>query len=226
MRNVGPMTVTTPGAVIDGLNISGALNIAASNVTVTRTRVTASDYFVIRIMDGVTGTKISNVEVNGLGLSGADGSMGIYGLASVSRSNIYGVENGLAPDSGSVLQDNYVHDLAAPGAAHYDGIQIDGGISNVTISHNTVLNGYDQTSALMIDNGFGPINNISVTNNRLGGGGYTIYSDGQFNNGAITGVSFVNNRLRKGYWGYVVVRNCSVTWTGNVDDTTSQTVGD
>ena len=57
----------------------------------------------------------------------------------------------------------------------------------------------DQTSAIMIDNYFGPISNISVDGNLLVGGGYTVYSDAQFTGGSITGVSVTNNHIGGGH---------------------------
>ncbi len=224
LTNSGSLTVTTAGTVINALNINGTLDINASNVTIQNTRITGSNFAIIRIKFGVTGVKIINVEVNGKGVSGAEGSIGIYGPANIYNSNIYGVENGIVPDSGAVIMGNYIHDLGAPGAPHYDGIQMDGGLSNITVTGNTVLNSFGQTSAVMIDNYFGSISNISVTNNLLGGGGYTVYSDGQFNNGSITGVVFANNRMIKGQWGYDLIRGSSASFTGNVDNVTSQPV--
>ena len=200
------------------------MTISASNVTLKNSRVTGGGYYVVIVKDGVTGAVIQNVEVNGRGTSGASGSFGITGSATVKDCNVYGVENGLVPDSGSLLQNNYVHDLAAPGDAHYDGIQIDGGQSNITIEHNTIINNHDQTSAVMIDDGFGPITNIVAQDNYLAGGGYTVYVDGQFNNGAITGVAFRNNLLTKGTFGYVVIRDNNATWTGNTDKATNAPV--
>ena len=141
------------------------------------------------------------MQINGVG-SNNDGSHGIWGQGAFCRNNVYNVENGITLQSGgSVIQDNYIHGLKASGSPHYDGIQIDGGQSNVTINHNTVINDWNQTSAVMINNGFGPISNISVDNNLLAGGGYTVYCDGQFSGGSITGVSFTNNHLKKGYFG-------------------------
>ena len=103
----------------------------------------------------------------------------------------------LLGDKNTLIQDNYIHDLKAnlAGSPHYDGIQIEGSVSNVVIRHNTVINDYGQTSAVMIDNYFGPISNITVDNNLLVGGGYTIYVDGQFTGGSVTGVSITNNHM-------------------------------
>ena len=124
----------------------------------------------------------------------------------------------LPPLTDRLIEANYIHDLSAPGAPHYDGIQIDGGESNIVIRGNTIINDHGQTSAVMIDNYFGPTNNVLVERNRLIGGGYTVYSDGQFGGGPITGVSFVNNRMGIGQWGYALIRNNTISESGNVDD--------
>ncbi|MET0767966.1 MAG: hypothetical protein ABWY50_10005, partial [Aeromicrobium sp.] len=78
--------------------------------------------------------------------------------------------------------------------------------------------------AVMIDNYFGPISNIKVDGNHLAGGGYTVYSDGQFTGGSITGVSFTNNTLGKGYWGYASIVKNTVVWSGNTDASTGKAV--
>lgn len=218
------MNITKSGTVVDGKDINGTIWVDADNVTIKNSRISGKGFSVIQIKSGSSNVKISNVEVDGRGMSGEEGSMGIMGPASVTGSDITGVENGLTPGSGSVLSGNYVHGLKSPGAPHYDGIQMDGGLSNITIEKNTIINDYGQTAAVMIDNGFGPMKNIVVNANRLVGGGYTVYSDGEQGSASITGVSFTNNRMGKGHWGYSVIRNSSVTWSGNVDDSTGKAI--
>jgi hypothetical protein len=223
----GSITITTAGAVVSGLDINGTVNINANNVTFERSRVRSGSFTAVRIQSGRTGVIIQDVEVNGVG-TGNEGDNGIAGEgATIRRVNVYNVENGITPQSSNspmLIEDSYIHDLKASGAPHYDGIQIDGGLSNITIRHNTVSNPHGQTAALMIDNYFGTISNITVDNNRLLGGGYTVYSDGQFSGGSITGVRLTNNRLGRGAFGYASIVNNTPTWSGNVDDTTGQTV--
>lgn len=221
----GDLTLSTPGQVVSGLNVSGRIYITANNVTVQRSRITTNGYNVIEIADGVTGVTIQDVEIDGMGASGASGSNGIYGPAKVLRANIHGVENGIQPESGSVVQDSYIHAMVAPGDPHYDGIQIDGARSNIVLRHNTVdMRGLTQTSAVMIDNYFGPISNIAVDQNKLLGAGYVVYSDGRFSGGTISGVSFTNNRLGDGYWGYASIDVYNPVWSGNVDNTTGAVI--
>jgi hypothetical protein len=227
LKASGSITISTAGAVISGLDISGTVTINANNVTFRNSRVRSAAFAVVRVQNGRSGVLIENVEINGVG-SGNEGNHGIAGEgATIRRVNIYNVENGITPQSSNspmIIEDSYIHDLRASGSPHYDGIQIDGGLSNITIRRNTVINSFTQTAAVMIDNWFGPISNITVDGNRLVGGGYTVYSDGQFDGGTISGVRFTNNRLGKGRWGYASIVNNSPTWTGNVDDVTGQTI--
>lgn len=220
----GGLIISAAGAVVGDLDIQGTVEIDAPDVTLRNSRVRSASYDVVRVKPGVLGVTIEDCEIDGVG-TGNDGSNGIHGAGTFLRNDISHVENGITLDGSATIRDNYIHDLHASGAPHYDGIQIDGGISNVVISHNTVINSWVQTSAVMIDNYFGPISKIQVDNNRLIGGGYTVYSDGQFRDDAISGVAFVNNRLGKGHWGYSsFVRNIPI-WRGNVDDSTGRRLG-
>ncbi len=219
----GTLTLSTNGQVVSGLDITGNVVITASNVTLQRSRITGGNWNIIQISESATNVTIQDVEINGTG--SVEGANGIYGAATVLRTNIYGVENGIVPKDNSVIRDNYIHGLKATGSPHYDGIQIDGGQSNIKISHNYIdLHEWDQTSTVMIDNYFGAISNIAVDNNLLVGAGYAVYSDGKFNSSVISGVSFTNNRIGKGHWGYAAITGPRPVWTGNVDATSGTAV--
>lgn len=214
----GNLTVTIPGTVVSGLNIQGIVYINAPNVTLKDSRITVTSYAVVKIAD-VRGVTVQNCTIDGVGTNN-DGSNGIQGTGTFLRNNIFNVENGITVDgSGSTLiQDNFIHDLLASGSPHYDGIQIDGGIADVEIRHNTIINFHIQTSAIMIDNYYGPISNIKVDNNVLAGGGYTIYVDGHFNKHPISDVSITNNHIAGGYFGIVDFNRTRPLYKGNVND--------
>jgi hypothetical protein len=212
----GDLVVTQAGAVISGLNITGSVIIKAPNVTIENCKITSGAWFVVDIKQGVTGTVIQNCEINGVGST--SGSVGINGQGTFIGNNIYNVENGINLTGSSVIKDNYIHDLNASGSPHYDGIQIDGGVSNVTISDNTVIAPAGGVSAIMIDNYWGPISNISVSNNLLAGGGFTVYCADAFSGGSVTGVSFTNNHMKSGQYGYTSFYTTNPTYTGNVYD--------
>jgi hypothetical protein len=224
LKSNGHLWISKPGTVVSGLDIEGTVDIDAANVTLMNSRIRGARYAVVLIKQGTQGVVVQDCEIDGIG-SGNDGSSGIQGGGTFRRNNIYHVENGFALNASSIIEDNYVHDLLASGSPHYDGIQIDGEVSDVTIRHNTVINQYTQTSAVMIDNYFGPISNISVDNNVLIGGGYTVYSSAQFDGGPVTGVSFTNNRLGQGKWGYASIVKNTPVWRGNVDHATGRALG-
>lgn len=221
----GDVVADQAGATISGLDIEGRVYIKAPNVTLIDSKVTSASFYIVRIEPGVTGTVIKNCEINGVG-SGNDGSYGIVGQGTFIANNIYNVENGIGVSgSDTLILDNFIHDLLASGSPHYDGISIDGGNANIVIRRNTVINTHTQTSAVMIDNYFGPVSNIEVDGNLLMGGGYTVYSSAQFNGGTVEGVSFTKNRMGRGRWGYSsIVKNVPV-WRENVDNATSRAIG-
>jgi parallel beta helix pectate lyase-like protein len=206
----GDLIVTQAGAVISGLDIKGTVIIKAANVTIENCKITSASWFVVDIK-GVTGTVIQNCEINGVGST--SGSVGINGQGTFIGNNIYNVENGINLTGSAVIKDNYIHDLNASGSPHYDGIQIDGGVSNVTISDNTVIAPSGGVSAIMIDNYWGPISNTSVSNNLLAGGGFTVYSADAFSGGPVTGVSFTNNHMASGQYGYTSFYTTNPTYS-------------
>jgi len=213
----GSIIVTKPGTVISGLDIRGTVYIAAPNVTLENCRIVSDSYHAVQIVDGITGTLVQDCEING----GGNGLNGILGSGTFLRNNIYNVENGITLNgSNTVIEGNYIHDLNSTGDPHYDGIVIGGTISNVKVHHNTVIINHDQTAAIMIANernGDAP-SNISVDNNLLVGGGYTVYADAQFGSGQLTGISFTNNHMGPGHWGVSAFTKSNPVYVGNVND--------
>ena len=219
----GGLTINTPGIVIEGLDIRGMVTINADNVTLKNCTISASSWAVINITSGSTGVVIQDCEINGLNAEGVRG-ISVSGQATLLRNDIHNVEDGIYLQQGTniLIQDNYIHGLQSNNSGpHYDGIQTDGGISNVVIRHNTIINDHGQTSAINLSNYFGSVRDVAIDNNRLVGGGYTIYSDGQFSSGGtISGVSITNNDLGKGQYGYTSINKNTPVFTGNYDDIT------
>ena len=214
------LNIDSDGAVVEALDIDGAVNINANNVTLRNCRIRAATFSVVRIKAGASGVTVKNCEIDGVG-SNNDGSNGIFGSGAFIGNNIHHVENGVAITQGSastIIENNYIHDLLASGSPHYDAIQIDGDISNVRIRHNTVVNPWTSVSAIMIDNYFGPIADILVENNILVGGGFTIYVDARFNDSAVSNVRIVDNHMGSGRWGVTEFYRTSPVYEGNVND--------
>ncbi|MBZ6077438.1 hypothetical protein K9B37_14255, partial [Microvirga sp. WGZ8] len=105
----------------------------------------------------------------------------------------------------------YIHGFKGSASAHFDGIQIFGGNSNVEVVHNTVVQDADHTgvSAIFVANTFGAISNINIHDNYFAGGGFPLYFDGTKSSAAMTNVAWNNNYVVKGGYGYEYIRNDS-----------------
>ncbi|MDB5536677.1 MAG: hypothetical protein JWP26_1619 [Devosia sp.] len=210
----GDIVVTKAGTVISGLNITGSVYIDADNVTIQNCKISSSNFAVVQIRDGSDGAIVKNCEINGLN----SGGQGITGYGTFVGNDIYGVGDGINVTGDHVLiQDNYIHDLGGTADSHFDGIQIDGGVTDIRIEHNSVINDHGQTAAVMIDDYFGHTSNVVVNNNLLTGGGYTIYVTGLDGNGT-ENVQVTNNHIGKGQWGETFFSGANPVFTGNISD--------
>jgi hypothetical protein len=214
--------INTPGTVIEGLNITGSVIINAANVTLKNCSITSSDYDVVLVKPGITGAVVENCNIN----NQSSGGQGIAGQGTFLNNNIQNAADGIdVRGDNTVIQGNYIHNMSGTSGSHLDGIQADGGFSNLTINHNTVINEQGQTSAVMLDNYWGPIDKVAITDNLLVGGDYSVYinevAQGQNPGGKVTNVTFENNHLGAGTYGTLDLRTelgDQPTISGNIDD--------
>jgi len=220
----GEIDLTTDNQVYENFDVDGYLVISANNVTVRNCRITYAANAGITVASGVTGTVIQTTELDGGGVS----NFGILSSSPmmVTACNIHGQENPIGPSDDTTIKDCYIHDMLNTGAPHYDGIQMDGGNSNILIQHNTIINDQGQTSCVMIDNGFGASDNITVDDNYLKGNCYLIYTDDTQGAQPLTNITLSNNLLEVASpGGYMQTYTAAPTVIGNVDVTTGQFVG-
>ena len=232
----GDQTINAAGTY-SGWNVqNGSVRINASNVTIkdfviTNTGDTSN---AILIPSGVT-----NVTIEDSTLSGAATNNAIqYAVQNASDGAVTGLRlnmfNCTECWSGSgTLQDSYAIANGVIAGSHYEAIYFGGG-SALTVTHDTLYNPQDQTAAIFTKTDFGPINTVTITNNLLAGGGYTVYG-GLGGSGAVNGpVTFTGNRFARsrsgsadssGYYpnggAYAAVADfkSSVTkWSGNYWD--------
>ena len=231
----GSITTTAPGQIIELRNfkVGHYLRINHPNCIVRKCVFLSGDFYDIKIDPSVTtGTTtiedctIDNTAV-GAGLGGGTGIQGSRLL--VQRNKIIRCENGINLDgSVATIINNYIGNLppAEPGGKHVDGIQIDGGISDVNIGGNTIESTLDGTSAIMIDNLNGACVNIIVDANKLSGGAFAVYSDGTKSGAAMTNIQFTNNVFPVPYGqngaGTISGQGAaSVVWANNRKDSTT-----
>ena len=224
----GHLTISTPGQVVSGLIITGGVQISASNVTLENCiiEVPSSSPWNVGVSSGLTGVTIKNCEIIGAGSSGPTGSYGIYvqgnSQVTINSVNMHDIGQGLVLNDGRVtLENSYIHDLRAGSGTHYEDIGYFGAAKSSTfflnIQHNTLINQQIQTASVFLQNYFGPLNNVTVNDNILVGGDYTVYVDGSYSY-PTSNISITNNHMGAGIYGITDFIKSSPTYTGNLND--------
>ena len=231
----GSIVVSTPGAVISGLNVAGTIYVSADHVTVKDSLVTSSSpsSFAIHIDSGADGTVIEDSTIRGQ--DAGSGSVE-YAVDNEGR-NTQALRLQMSYCSecyagAGLLKDSYAIANANVAGAHYEDIYYGGGGEALNVQHDTLLNPHDQTACVYGGTDFGPEQNLTINNNLLAGGGYLIY--GGSGDPATRNVQVTNNRLSTvyfpggGYYGVSAWFAWSVTtWDGNFwDDTLGPASGE
>jgi hypothetical protein len=203
------LRITTAGTVIDSAHITGDLLITADNVTVRNSQIDGSvineygpNHYSFTISDSTVGPASGCLTAPGVGES----------KFTATRVLIRNHGDGFRASGADInIQDSYVSLCSNPGD-HSDGIQSYLTGANLTLNHTTIdqRNAKDMTAPIfLVDAG---LNNVTVTNNLVMGGTYSI----QLKNA--TGKLVVrDNRLVDKSWLYGPVEaSCgSIDWAGN-----------
>lgn len=172
----GSINATTPGQVITGKNITGKVTITADNVTLRNSWVTNSGAGAVLIdvlgnnftMENVTATPgPGNAAYQCVWVEDGTGHK-------IIGSNISRCENLISlNDSGQVtINQNWLHESAALGAGHKDGIEVYAG-DNVQITQNRIEHpSYTETAAINVApwSGASHVDGLTVTDNYIDGG--------------------------------------------------------
>ncbi|GAA4344535.1 hypothetical protein [Angustibacter luteus] len=178
----GDLTITTAGAVVQGLDVRGFVKISAANVTfknsVVRGRPIAGQTAAL-VSSNSPGVVISDVELaQATAQPGVDGLKG-YGFTA-RRLNIHAVNDTVqiygsnTSLTASWLHDNlhYVSDPTWGGkGSHDDSIQVQGG-SNIKLTGNALSGAYN--AGLMVTQDVAATRNLTFTGNWADGGGCTV----------------------------------------------------
>ena len=240
---LGGVQVTGTGAVLDGLDIAGAVVIDAPNVTVSNSRISAcggvddTDVVAVRYKasdasyQGANARVVRNVIVGtpaGCSHRARSGVRDIYGSAPgmyVDGNNISGVGNGITAEYEATVVNNWIHDLGHLAGDHHSGISSHGGAKQLVWKHNTVLlfgqsfpGGGGVSGALTVYADFGHAQNVRVEDNLISGGSYVVYggNSGDSYSTPSTNVQFVSNRFVCNAWLYGPVAAFSASSPGNL----------
>jgi len=179
-KYTGSLDITDAGTVIDGKEINGCVGIKAQNVVIKRSKITCGDRgaLIVRVYDETRGgasVDIEDSEIVGNGYGLAVG----YGDYTLKRDNIHDINEGPHISDGADIEDCWIHDMVyTSDADHQDIIQTTGG-DKMTLRHNT-LEAFDPTTdqpfnaAFMVGSETAPLSNVTVENNLMTGGTYTV----------------------------------------------------
>jgi hypothetical protein len=196
----GELIVRKAGTVIDGIDLVGKLVVAADNVTVRRSRITApkdlpnqgrDEFTVVQHATSAKGLRLEDCEIDGSRLVHR-AVMGHQGVR-VTRCELKNVGHGVEVGQDYVVEDSWIHSTTdGPDHDwHVDGVISSIG-SNGVIRHNTiVLTGGSLTGAVSIGSSIGRIDNVLVRDNLLAGGNYCVYIQEQ--NHPATRIQVVDN---------------------------------
>jgi hypothetical protein len=210
--------------VYTNLDIRGCISIQANNVTIKNSRITGGCDPVVAIRPydrEVTGTVLDHVDIRSTGL----GANAIAFRSFTMKFTHVATDGDCGRVDGNVnVTDSFCeilpgHHWTSTSDPHFDGWQSEPGPSNIHFNHNTVINPYGQTSAIALWTD-GP--NLSITNNLLIGGGWTLYC-GAYHDVPPGRITITGNRFVPGQYG--LAAHCEgATWSGNVDDRTGRTI--
>jgi hypothetical protein len=229
----GDLTITTPGAVLDGELVTGTLHVNARNVTIRNSWIYGS-------IDNQTSAGLDYggmvIEDSDVGPPSGDGGdtfpavlVAGYTMTRVHVHNmsegprVAAFNNPAVPASSQtvVIRDSLIQ-IVRGTCSHNDGIQGFGEPPRAIIDHNTIdtrAAGTDcTTGAIFVGND--NADQITVTNNLLAGGGYTMRLGGPGANGPGGTYDHVSgNRIVDASWGYgpVYVDACATVadWSDN-----------
>jgi len=176
LQNSGGLVVTTDGAVLDGLDIDGCVDVKADDVTIRRSRIAcARPTTAVRLYDGYAGLTLEDVEIDGRGMVSKAVGFAHYTLR---RVDIHDVIDGPRLGDETIVEDSYVHDLVRTEGSHNDALQITGG-TDIVIRDNTLAAFSEQTgdffnAAIMIGSTSAPVRDVLIEGNFLDGGNFTV----------------------------------------------------
>ncbi len=191
----GKIVVNAAGTTIKDLNLNGSIEVRANNTTIEDDEITVNGTQkgcsspcggnAIHIVSGVSGVVVKHVTCHGGAPSGENVTTFCFrneGEAT-NRYEYNQVYNTAACFWGTgIYENNYCLDNGSIPNAHYDGIYFGGGADSIVMNHNTMFQPHEQTAAIFFSHDESNPQNITITNNFLAGGGFTIYGGGSGQN--------------------------------------------
>lgn len=198
LKPLSETNIRTNGAVIENFTATSQVTIDASNVTLRNFKINTSDNYAIRVTGG-SNIIIEDGELTGMRESGIMGS----GFT-MRRMHIHNAgADAIKVDNDAIIEDSYIHSLGSASGSHADGVQMTQG-KNIIVRRNNFdmphdEPGYNNSQVFMIKTDFNKIDNLTIEDNWINGGGYSVQVRQTSTYGAPTNVHIRNNRFGTEY---------------------------
>ncbi|WP_432562138.1 hypothetical protein [Kineococcus sp. SYSU DK003] len=213
----GDIEVTTPGTVLDGLDM-GCLTVRAAGVVVRNSRITCTDGRQVAVsVSGVKDFVMEDSEIDG-GAGATETAIG-WGGYTLRRVEVRGSQDGPRLGYDVKILDSWIHGLVRTEGIHTDALQSTSG-ERIIVRHNTLdprTPGVDDflNAAVQLgtETGTQRLRNALFENNYFSGGTYSVNVSCTANVDA--SVVFRNNRFGHGSKYGAVIAPAGVKLSGN-----------
>jgi hypothetical protein len=188
LKPSGSITITKPGTVVSGLDVTGTIKIGAENVTIENTRVTqnttcgptaACGNYAIGIGPGLRGVKISHVETRSApGLTCQQDIRNTGSIVTIEATYLHACDGNVYAVGPTLIKDSFGLAKIGISTDHVENVYFNE--TNLKVIHDTLKNPVHQTAVIFGNSGGGTevpdcSNRLTVLRSLLAGGGYTLY---------------------------------------------------
>jgi hypothetical protein len=188
LRPSGSLTITQPGTLVSGLQVTGTINVLASNVTIENTRVIQNGTCgptntcgnsAIRIDEAASGTTIRHVETASVAGDTCEHDIrNTGGTVTIEGAYLHACDSNVYAAGPTVLKDSYGIAKIEMSEDHIENIYFNE--TSFSAIHDTLLNPVEQTAVIFGNSGGGTdvancTNQLTILESLLAGGGYSLY---------------------------------------------------
>lgn len=176
----GGLTIREDGAVVEGLDVDGCVEVLADDVTIRNTRIRCDDdsrSLVLEVGDDAEGLVVEDTEISGEGLVDIGVGWTRYTLR---RVDVHSVGDGARFGHQVTIEDSWIHDMSRIGDLHADALQTTSA-SDVVIRGNVLdptdtATGDLNNAGLMLgsETGTKEVRDVLVEGNSFDGGNYSL----------------------------------------------------
>ena len=201
------LTVSTAGATVQNMDITGQVTVSANNVTLSNDCIStdgdgALGSKALSIGDGVTGTLISHSDIAGANETSQSVEEALAnndGNENTTADHDYIFNCGECVHGTWKLTNSYVTSNATISTDHYEDIYCND--ATFVAEHDVLLNPHEQTANLFCDTNDGSggpgDDHITLTNSLLAGAGYSVYPQGNSSSVGSSTMNISNNRVAR-----------------------------